>query len=212
MDLSRLVSVCRVGASLLAVVLVSQGNGFAQQLVSGDADQTGEFNQADLVAVQVAGKYLTGLSATWGEGDWDGAPGGSLGSPPPGDGLFNETDVVFSLQVGIYQTGAYLGSPGATVSRGGRLLSGGIAGDSQASVLYDAFTGEIAIDAPSFGDLTAIHLSSASGIFTGAAAANLGGLFDNDTDSAIMKGTFGSSFGSLSFGSVRSPDWALTSS
>ena len=40
------------------------------------------------------------------------------------------------------------------------------------------------------------------GIFTGDEAANLGGSFDNDADDNIFKATFGSSFGSLSFGAV----------
>ncbi len=43
---------------------------------------------------------------------------------------------------------------------------------------------------------------SAAAVFTGAAAQNLGGSFDNDTDNNIFKATFGSSFGSLSFGLV----------
>ena len=50
-------------------------------LQAGDADQDLDFDQLDLVAVQIAGKYLTGDAATWGEGDWNGAPGGSQGSP-----------------------------------------------------------------------------------------------------------------------------------
>ena len=56
-------------------------------LLAGDADQDMDFDQLDLVQVQVAAKYLTGQAATWGEGDWDGAPGGTPGNPPAGDGL-----------------------------------------------------------------------------------------------------------------------------
>ena len=44
--------------------------------------------------------------------------------------------------------------------------------------------------------------SPKSGIFTGSPADNLEGTFDNDTDHNIFKATFGSSFGSLSFGAV----------
>jgi hypothetical protein len=47
-----------------------------------------------------------------------------------------------------------------------------------------------------------INIDSASAIFTGDAAMNLGGSFDNDADNNIFKATFGSSFGSLSFGNV----------
>ena len=35
----------------------------------GDADQDFDFDQLDLIQVQVAAKYLTGQPATWGEGD-----------------------------------------------------------------------------------------------------------------------------------------------
>ena len=44
-------------------------------LQAGDSDQDLDFDQLDLVQVQIAAKYLTGQPATWGEGDWNGAPG-----------------------------------------------------------------------------------------------------------------------------------------
>jgi hypothetical protein len=59
------------------------------------------------VTVQIAGKYLTGLSANWSEGDWNGAPGGSPGNPPQGDGLFNQLDIVAAQMAGLYLTGPY---------------------------------------------------------------------------------------------------------
>ena len=52
-------------------------NGIAVEgtlLQAGDADMDCDFDQLDLVQVQVAAKYLTGEPATWGEGDWDAAP------------------------------------------------------------------------------------------------------------------------------------------
>ena len=58
------------------------------------------------------------------------------------------------------------------------------------------------MDAPAGAELTSINIDSAGGIFTGVAAQNLGGSFDNDADGNIFKATFGSSFGSLSFGNV----------
>ena len=57
------------------------GEEAATQLLAGDADQDLDFDQLDLVQVQVAAKYLTGQAATWGEGDWDGAQGGEIGKP-----------------------------------------------------------------------------------------------------------------------------------
>jgi hypothetical protein len=76
-------------------------------LQAGDADQDLDFDQLDLVKVQQAGKYLTSEPATWGEGDWNGAPGGYPGNPPQGDGVFNQLDVVAAQQAGLYLTGRY---------------------------------------------------------------------------------------------------------
>jgi hypothetical protein len=160
-------------------------------LNAGDADQDLDFDQLDLVQVQVAAKYLTGEAATWGEGDWDGAPGGSPGNPPAGDGQFNQFDII-AAQLGA----AYLTGPYAAIQ------SGGQKGDGQTSVVYNAGTGELAVDAPAGIELTSINIDSAAGIFTGETAANLGGSFDHDADGNIFKATFGSSFGSLSFGNV----------
>jgi len=81
------------------------------------------------------------------------------------------------------------------------LLTGGVLGDEQTSILYDALTGEIAVDAPASVDLTTIQLDSAAAIFTGDPAQNLGGLFDVDTDDRIFKLAAGG-FGALSFGNV----------
>ena len=54
--------------------------------------------------------------------------------------------------------------------------------------------------------MTSINIDSAAGIFTGDPCANLGGSFDNcggpNNNNNIFKATFGSSFGSLSFGNV----------
>lgn len=160
-------------------------------LQPGDADMNLEFDQLDLVQVQIAGKYLTGQPATWGEGDWDGAPGGSVGSPPAGDGQFNMLDVIAALGPGVYLTGPYAA-----------VLPGGQQADGQTCIVYDTNTGELAVDAPAAAELTSVNIDSASGIFTATAAENLGGSFDNDSDSNVFKATFGSSFGSLSFGQV----------
>jgi hypothetical protein len=163
----------------------------AASLFAGDADQDLDFDQLDLVQVQVAAKYLTGLPATWGEGDWNGAPGGSPGDPPAGDSLFNQFDIIAAQQGAAYLTGPY-----ATVQAAGAV------GDSQTSVIYNAGTGELSVDTPAGVELTSINVDSAAGIFTGLSAQNLGGSFDNDADANIFKATFGSSFGSLSFGNV----------
>ncbi len=76
-------------------------------LQAGDANMDFEFNQFDLVQVQQAAKYLTGEPANWGEGDWNGAPGGSSDDPPAGDGVFDNIDIVAALQTGNYMQGSY---------------------------------------------------------------------------------------------------------
>ena len=160
-------------------------------LFAGDADMDLDFDQLDLVQVQIAAKYLTGQAATWGEGDWNAAPGGAQGEPPAGNGRFDQLDIIAALGPGHYLTGPY-----------GALQPGGSIGDGQTSLVYDARSGELSVDAPTGAELTSINIDSASGMFTGDAAANLGGSFDNDADNNIFKATFGSSFGSISFGNV----------
>lgn len=160
-------------------------------LQAGDANQDLQFNQLDLVQVQIAAKYLSGQPATWGQGDWDGAPGGTVSAPPPGDGRFDQLDIVAALAPAHYLTGPYAA-----------IKPAGHAGDAQTSIRYDPRTGELAVDAPAGSQLTSINIDSAAQIFTGAPAANLGGSFDNDADGNLFKATFGSSFGSLSFGHV----------
>jgi hypothetical protein len=88
------------------------------ELQAGDANQDFSFDQRDIVQVSIANKYRTGLPATWGEGDWNGAPGAAPGNPPEGDGLFTELDIVAALQTGLYLTGPYAALPGSHLTVG----------------------------------------------------------------------------------------------
>jgi hypothetical protein len=155
-----------------------------QRLSPGDANKDLRFDQGDIVRVLAGGKYVTGQRAAWGEGDWDAR----------GDALFNQRDIVAALGSGTYLTGPYA----ATGDRAGGNNY------SKPAVLYDARTGEVAITSPAT-ELSSISLESSSGIFTAAAAQNLGGPFDLDTDHTVFKASFGSGFGSLSFGNVAQP-------
>jgi hypothetical protein len=92
---------------------------------------------------------------------------------------------------GLYLTGPYAATK-----------PDGFAGDEQTSISYNPATGELAVDAPASTELTSVNINSANAIFTGESAMNLGGSFDNDADNNVFKATFGSSFGSLSFGNV----------
>jgi hypothetical protein len=98
--------------------------------------------------------------------------------------------------VAAQQARVYLAGPYAAV----RPMAA--ARDGQTSIGYSAVTGQVCVDAPAGKELTSINIDSAAAIFTGQAAQNLGGSFDNDSDNNIFKATFGSSFGSLSFGNV----------
>ena len=119
----------------------------APVLQAGDANMDRSFDQFDIIQVQQASKYLTGQPATWGDGDWNGAPGGSPGSPPPGDGVFDQLDIVSALAAGLYLQGPY-----AAIAVNGQ------AGDAQTSVGYDAATGLAWVDAPAGKDLTSINI------------------------------------------------------
>jgi hypothetical protein len=187
LDEVRVYSDLLTAEEIAALLVPAQG----PSLAAGDADQDLDFDQLDLVRVQIAAKYLTGAAATWGEGDWNAAPGGRPGSPPAGNGRFDQLDIIAALANGLYLKGPY-----AAIAPGGRR------GDDQTSVVYNPSTGELAVDAPAGIQLTSINIDSASAIFTGDAAQNLGGSFDNDADNNIFKATFGSSFGSLRFGNV----------
>ena len=122
---------------------------FGVPLEAGDANKDLQFDQLDLVQVQVAAKYLTGQSATWGEGDWNGAPGGSQRHPPPGDGRFDQLDIIAALNANVYLKGPYAAIQGQ-----------GMAGNAQTSVAYIGDTGEFWINAPAGREMTCINMVS----------------------------------------------------
>jgi hypothetical protein len=92
---------------------VVQYGPFGPALEAGDANQDLEFNFDDIFQVLARGKYETGQPATWGEGDWDGAPGGAPGNPPTGSGQFDFDDIFASLVTGNYETGPYAADGGS---------------------------------------------------------------------------------------------------
>jgi hypothetical protein len=93
------------GADLVLHLTGSVTNGTVLQ--AGDADENLAFDQGDIVRVLQAAKYLSEREATWGEGDWDAAPGGQPGRPPIGDGRFDQRDIIAALQTGLYLQGPY---------------------------------------------------------------------------------------------------------
>jgi hypothetical protein len=101
--------------------------------------------QLDLVRVQVAGKYLTGQPATWGEGDWNGAPGGQQGSPPPGDGQFNQIDIVQAQQASLYLTGPYAAIQTAGMASPGQILPAELTSVPEPASLVLALSGLVGL-------------------------------------------------------------------
>lgn len=169
----------------------------------GDADQDMDFDPLDLILTLQSAKYLTGEPALWSEGDWDGAPGGEPGNPPVGNGQFDQLDIIAALTAEIYETGPY--GPGGLEPP--QLLTPlhahGWYWDGQTSIHYCRHTGEVTVDVPAGVNLTSIYIESASGIFLNHQEAwNLQGSFDTHSESGIFKTTFGSSFGSISFGHI----------
>ena len=160
-------------------------------LRAGDANQDRSFDQLDIIQVQISAKYLTGQAATWGEGDWDGAPGGIVGNPPPGDGVFDQLDIISALNAATYLTGPYAANRREEAS-----------GDGQTSIVDNAATGDVARDIPAPTQWTSTDTHGATGIFTNHSAQNLGEPSYHDADNNLLKATTGSSFGTLSFGNV----------
>jgi hypothetical protein len=65
----------------------------------GGANLDGQFNSGDLVIVFVTGKYESGASAEWQDGDWN------------GDGQFNSRDFVVAFTEAGYEKGPRAASP-----------------------------------------------------------------------------------------------------
>ena len=144
--------------------------------MAGDANNDGMVDTSDVIQILAGGKFETGAAATFADGDFD------------GDGVFTTGDIVAMLAVGLFETGPY------------RALQDPPAGSDEVVVSYDAANGNVSVNATR--PITSISLESDSGIFTGIAAANLGGPFDVDTDVKVFKAVFGGDFSEVDFGTV----------
>ena len=190
-DRGQILATIAAGSTELAVLTPISGSQ-PEPLQAGDANQDGKFDQSDIGQVFLANKYLTDLPATWGEGDWNGASGGQRGSPPAGDGVFDQFDLVAALAPGHYLSGRRAALAGKPADFN----------DEQTSLFYDIATGELSVDAPTSTDLTSINIASEAGLFVGDKPSVLDGAFDNFDPHNIFKATFGGSFGDISFGNV----------
>jgi hypothetical protein len=154
-----------------------------RELKPGDADQDLDFDQFDLVQVQIAAKYLTGQSATWGEGDWNGAPGGSPGDPPLGDGLFNQIDIIAALAASTYLTGPY-----------SALQPDGRTDDDRASIVDNVLTDEVT-GLPTPTDMPGLNVSSTAGLLIGNRLQDLWSNLGTDTEGNDASAPLDASFG-----------------
>lgn len=120
-------------------------------LQAGDADQDLDFDQFDLVQVQQAAKYMTGAPATWGEGDWDGAPGGFPQHPPEGDGVFDQFDIIAAQLGATYKTGSYAAIQADGTMDGGQRSSLGFGNVIPTELGADFLLDELAVVGPLAG-------------------------------------------------------------
>ena len=108
--------------TMVRLTTVSVAADDSPAVIPGDANLDLQFGTDDIIAVLGAGKFETGLPATWAEGDWDGAPDAAFTyatGPPPGDGVFNTNDIIVALGSGAFETGpivAALGDAGINVN------------------------------------------------------------------------------------------------
>jgi hypothetical protein len=135
----------------------------SRELIAGDANADFRFDQADLIVAAQAAKFATGQPASWSEGDWNGAPGGSPQSPPTGDGRFDQRDLDAALATGRYRLGQYRPTSDPPIDQ---LEPPGIErARRDVVVTYNWSTGEVTLST-SNGALTSMHLVSQQGRFS----------------------------------------------
>ena len=162
----------------------------AGDLMAGDANQDYRFDEADFILAFKAGKFETSEPANWAEGDWNGAPGGTAGDPPAGDGIFDSSDFVVAFVGQTYLTGPYSDGAGPAQNELAPVTPDA---DNAVEIFYESLTGNLRIESDS--PLSTFHLFSQEGVFLGpddpltndARHHNLFGLFDNYTNHGFFK-------------------------
>jgi hypothetical protein len=151
-----------------------------RELVAGDANADFRFDEADLILVGQAAKFASGQPASWSQGDWNGAPGGTPEFPPIGDGQFDQLDLDAAMTTGLYRLGQYNPTDDPPTSQ---LEPLGIErARHEVVVSYQSSTGDVAITTSGF-HLTSIQLTSQQAQFSQPTTA-FDGPFDvsNPTD------------------------------
>ena len=119
-------------------------------LVAGDANGDIYFDEADFIQTMKSGKFETGESASWAEGDWN------------EDGEHNSSDYVSAFVAGWYSRGAYNDTAGEPVTE---LAPFSTTGPADVTVYYDSTTGTLTAVASGDSTMTTLHFSSSSGQF-----------------------------------------------
>ena len=138
-------------------------------LLAGDANSDYYLDPADLIQALQSGKFETGLAASWAEGDWNGGPGGELGAPPPGNGVFDGADLVALFLTNQYAQGPYAPDAEAPLHTRTALVADG---DADVSLGYDTATGRLSITATGL-NLSTLHLHSAAGFIDSVKSAGV---------------------------------------
>lgn len=120
----------------------------AGDFAPGDSNKDYFFDEADFVQVAKFGKFESGESASWEEGDWN------------EDGLFNRNDLVLVFSQQLFRRGAY--SPEATLPMNS-LEPLSSEGAANVVLYYSPETGDLT--AVSDSVMTALHLTSNSSSF-----------------------------------------------
>ncbi len=153
-------------------------------LQPGDANQDLTFDEADIIMAYKAAKYDSSAWATWAEGDWQGAPGGSPGDPPAGDGRFDGKDLLAAYITGKYRTGPYDASASApTHARQPLVEYQGRTDKSDMILRYDARTGNLELDTMGI-KLSTIQLYANAPILGNSGQL---GIFDVNTSSNFFR-------------------------
>ncbi|MCA9213493.1 MAG: hypothetical protein KDB27_10535, partial [Planctomycetales bacterium] len=112
----------------------------------GDANRDFYFDEADFIQAMKSGKFDTGESATWDDGDWS------------QDGEFTSRDFMEAFVDGEYLQGAYSDDATDPVNE---LAPFATDGDPDVTVYYDAATGNLTAVADV--EMTTLHIVSTSG-------------------------------------------------
>lgn len=148
------------------------------------------------------GGFRDGSPYSWSGGDFNGAPGGTNLNPPPGDGLFNEDDIMASLIHGLFGTGFYL--PSASRPSGVPADASLVGSGGQVTLVYDANTGQLSGRAGEGFSLSSLLIESSGPLFT-LTRAPTKGAFDFVSDTQLFQSSYDLAFSTFNYGVALAP-------